>query len=48
VEIAFRETFWLRAPARFHFSLPTLGTLGHLELHGLAFLQAFETTSLNR
>src|ERR1035437_846450 len=28
--------------------LPALGALGHVELHGLAFLQALEAASLNR
>jgi len=28
--------------------LPALVALGHIELHGLAFLQALETASLNR
>src|SRR5712692_1325136 len=27
--------------------LPALGALGHVELHGLAFLQALEAASLN-
>src|SRR5579872_369863 len=30
------------------FSLPTLGTLRYVELHRLAFLQAFETARLDR
>jgi len=29
-------------------SLPALGTLHHVELHGLAFLQAAEAVGLNR
>ena len=29
-------------------SLPALGALGHVELHGLALLQALETACLNR
>lgn len=29
------------------FSLPALGTLGHVELHRLAFLQAFEAACLD-
>src|SRR5215472_1011258 len=29
------------------FSLPALGTLGHVELHGLALLQALETCRLD-
>ena len=28
--------------------LPALGALGHVKLHGLAFLQAAEAASLNR
>src|SRR5271155_5641987 len=28
--------------------LPALGAFGHVELHGLAFLQAAEAASLNR
>ena len=28
--------------------LPAFGALGHVELHGLAFLQALEAASLNR
>src|ERR1700690_4208772 len=30
------------------FSLPALGPLGHVELHGLALLQALEAARLNR
>ena len=46
MEIAFRETCWLRAPARFQPANPW-GPWSP-EPHGLAFLRAFKTTSLDR
>jgi hypothetical protein len=39
---------WFHQTVRKRVLTHTLGALGHVELHGLAFLQAFEAASFNR